>query len=157
MCWFTWLSIAFTNQVAIYPVRYSQTKWEYLLLHRVPLPDLGAFWQGITGGVESGENLLDAAHRELTEETGFKGTIPQRIGFEYIYPIYEGWKKKFSLGVKTITEHVYVALIKKEIQPKLSHEHDAWKWCDLAQALTLLHFSGNIESIKKCDEFLKQI
>ena len=146
-------------QVAIYPVRYNQTNLEYLLLHRVTRPDLGLdpFWQGVTGGVESGENILQAAKREVFEETGFIGITPQIVGFEYSYPIYEAWKKQFALGETTITEHVFVAIIENGIEPKLSSEHDAWKWCNLDQSIELLHFAGNIESLIKCDEFLKQL
>jgi hypothetical protein len=57
-------------QVSVYPARSAGSDWEYLLLRCVPLPDLGlgAFWQGVTGGVEEGEDLVEAATRELSKE-----------------------------------------------------------------------------------------
>ena len=54
-------------QVLIYPVRLIVYYQQYLLLKRVA--DRGAFWQGVKGGVENGESLLEAARRELVEET----------------------------------------------------------------------------------------
>ncbi|MCK4302072.1 MAG: NUDIX domain-containing protein, partial [candidate division Zixibacteria bacterium] len=56
-------------QVAIYCVRMDGAHREYLLLHRIPSG--GAYWQGVTGGVEGDEGYLAAARRELEEETGF--------------------------------------------------------------------------------------
>ena len=57
-----------TIQMLIYPVRLIGDYRQYLLLKRVT--DRGAFWQGVKGGVENGESLLEAARRELIEETG---------------------------------------------------------------------------------------
>ena len=41
---------------------------EILLLKTIP--GRGGFWQSVTGKVEPGESLCDAARRELHEETG---------------------------------------------------------------------------------------
>lgn len=147
-------------QVAVYPVRYSHGKLEYLLLHRVPLPrkNLDAFWQGVTGGVELGEDILFTAQRELQEETGFHQIELNVIDYTYSYPIYEEWKKSFdkTMVEENITEHVFTVIIENGQDPILSKEHDDWKWCKLEEAVDLLHFQGNIDSIRKCDEFLKQ-
>jgi NUDIX domain len=43
---------------------------EYLLLKRSAAR--GGFWQGVTGGVEVGETLAQAARREVWEETGYQ-------------------------------------------------------------------------------------
>ena len=55
-------------QVLIYPVKTVGSKWEYLLLRRTA--SRGGFWQGVTGGVEEDEGVVEAATRELFEETG---------------------------------------------------------------------------------------
>ncbi len=61
-------------QVLVYPVKAVDNGWEYLLLHR--LASRGDFWQGVTGGVEQGEEFADAARREMIEETGL---VPSTI------------------------------------------------------------------------------
>jgi 8-oxo-dGTP pyrophosphatase MutT (NUDIX family) len=45
-----------------------------LMKGRLPsAPDGPGYWFAIGGGVEAGENVLDAAVREIREETGFEG------------------------------------------------------------------------------------
>jgi len=51
------------------------------------IDERGGFWQPVTGGVESGEGLLEAARREAFEEThlSFKGA-PLPLEYSIRYP-----------------------------------------------------------------------
>ena len=140
-------------QVLIYPARTDGRSWEYLLLRRVP--SRGAFWQGVTGAVEEGEELVDAATRELAEETGLVPCALRRIDFSYVLRMQDEWRDTYAAGVEEIVEYVFVAIIDREQEPKLSWEHDKGQWCSFDRALALLIYPGNIEALKCCDRFLK--
>ena len=58
--------------------------WKVLLLKLIP--ERGAYWQPVTGGVEMGESPKQGALREAWEETGldpFRAIRP--LGFEFEY------------------------------------------------------------------------
>jgi dATP pyrophosphohydrolase len=145
-------------QVSVFPVRSIDSGWDYLMLRRVPRPTAGlaAFWQGITGGVEEGEDLLEAAMRELAEETGIVPSALEQIGFSYSFPMEEAWRGLYAAGVEEIEEHVFVALVGRGQEPRLSWEHDRYEWCGLEQALALLTYPGNVEALRRCDEYLSR-
>jgi 8-oxo-dGTP pyrophosphatase MutT (NUDIX family) len=57
--------------IEVCPFRISGDRGEYLLLHRSAKDPLyPVLWQFVTGRVEEGETSLQAALRELREETG---------------------------------------------------------------------------------------
>lgn len=139
--------------VLIYPVRTVGDHRQYLLLKRVT--DRGAFWQGVTGGVENGENLLEAARRELIEETGLSFSVIKDIDYSYSFPIENRWQHNYAVGVKEIVEHVFVAYLDHEQEPVIDpDEHDAWKWCFFDEAIKLLTWPENIEALQKSHRYL---
>ena len=95
------------------------------------------FWQMPQGGVDEGENFLDAAYRELNEETSIKSVelikeLDDTITYElpnHLLGIiwkgkYRGQKQKWFL-MRFIGEE-------KEINIKTKNpEFLAWKWIDL--------------------------
>jgi 8-oxo-dGTP pyrophosphatase MutT (NUDIX family) len=140
-------------QVLVYPARVAGDDWEYLLLRRVP--GRGGFWQGITGGVEAGEELAGAAVRELAEEAGLVPSALEQIDCSYTLSMQDEWRELYAAGVEEIVEYVFLALVDRQQEPALSWEHDAWQWCSLEEALGLLSYPGNIEALKICDRFVK--
>jgi 8-oxo-dGTP diphosphatase len=56
-----------------------------LLLHRTAGDFMGGLWELPSGGVAPGEDLLDALHREVKEETGLElVTVDSYLGqFDY--------------------------------------------------------------------------
>ena len=139
-------------QVLVYPVCNAQASREYLLLHRIAMPHLGlgVFWQGVTGGVEAGEGLLEAAARELKEETGLTASRLEPIGHSYSFPIPHEWRRRYDVSVEEIVEHVHLAFVSRQ-RPVLSEEHDGYRWCTIDEALALLHYPRNVEALKLCD------
>ncbi len=144
-------------QVLVYPARAAGDDWEYLLLRRVPVPalGLGRFWQGVTGGVEEGEGLAEAATRELAEETGLTPSVLERVDYTHTFPMQDEWRAMYGPGVEEITEHAFVALVDGQPEPTVSREHDMWEWCGLSQAIGLLTYPSNVEALKRADSLLR--
>lgn len=138
--------------ILVYPVRRSGGNWEYMLLRRIANPNLalGDFWQGVTGGLEEGEDFTEAARRELAEETGFIPSLLEKTEYSYSFPKDDKWKAIYPQGVNEIVEHMFIAFIDGNTEPTLSHEHDTFAWCSVEQALGKLKYPGNIEGLKRC-------
>ena len=141
------------NQVLVYPARHTvEGNWEYLLLKRIP--SRGGFWQGVTGGVERNEDPVEAAARELIEETRLVPSDFQTIDYSYSFPVEDRFRYLYPSGTEDITEHVFMARITDEQEPELSEEHDQYRWCKFDEALSLLRWPENIEALKRCNRLL---
>ena len=112
----------------------------FLLLKRQP--DRGGFWQPVTGGVEKGEGLRDAALREMAEETGITEAVKVLENvhyFEFEFNGGYGWAKEYVFGVQ----------VSEDAQCVISDEHSGQKWCTLDEALELLKYESNREGFRK--------
>ena len=139
-------------QVLVYPVREKDDSWEYLLLKRIE--SIGGFWQGVTGAPEKGENLLDAAKRELLEETSYIPNFIFQTDFSYTIKVEEKFNKSYPEGIEEIPEYVFVARINQPDLPSIdSNEHEDWKWCSFEEAMNLLKWEEN----KKALDYAKNI
>ena len=120
------------------------------------------FWQMPQGGINEGENFLNAAYRELEEETSIKsvelikeldGTITYELPDKLLGIIwkgkYKGQKQKWFLMKFTGDE--------KEINIKTKNpEFLDWKWVELDQVTELVvDFKLNV--YKKLKEKVKKI
>jgi len=123
-----------------------------LLLKRIP--SRGGFWQGVTGGVERNEDPVEAAARELIEETRLVPSDFQTIDYSYSFPVEDRFRYLYPSGTEDITEHVFMARITDEQEPELSEEHDQYRWCKFDEALSLLRWPENIEALKRCNRLL---
>ncbi len=142
-------------QVLVYPVRRAGDDWEFLLLRR--LESRRGFWQGVTGGVEPGEALAQAARRELLEETGLSPSKLEQIDFCYSLPLDEEDRRLYGAGVEVVDEFVFLAFVEVEAgEPKLDpREHDRWRWCRFDEALELLKWPENKEALRRCHRILQ--
>ena len=116
---------------------------EYLLLHHT----LG-HWDFPKGNIEAGENAIQAARREIYEETGikeieFSKRFKEKI--EYYY------KRSNRLVRKRVT--FYIAKTKTR-KVSLSSEHDAYAWKDYEAAVQHLTFINAKNVLKRARMYL---
>ena len=108
------------------------------------------YWNFPKGKLESGESDLEAAKRELKEETGINN-IEIIDGYEdtfgYSFLVKEGLIKKV---VKMfLAEYLNGSII-------LSHEHEEYKWVVFKDALNILKFNNIRNSLKVADKYLSE-
>jgi len=107
-----------------------------LLLKRAP--ERGGFWQILTGGIEPGESPLQAAAREVSEETGFNGELRDL-----------GYRHSFALGERLLFAEETAFALQAAGEPKLSAEHIEHRWCTLEEAEQLLPFAGLRRAVRR--------
>jgi 8-oxo-dGTP pyrophosphatase MutT (NUDIX family) len=116
---------------------------EFLVLHRSERQ--GAFWHSVSGGVELGESAIEAAERELREETGLEAE-PAATGdvFTYVPDAQSPYA-----GIGTVRVDCFVAEAPADWEPALDWEHDDYRWCGLDEAAALLYWPEPREIVRK--------
>ncbi|MGL5831322.1 MAG: bis(5'-nucleosyl)-tetraphosphatase [Candidatus Altimarinota bacterium] len=111
----------------------------------------GGHFDFAKGHLEQGENNLEAAHRELTEETGIS-EIEVIPGFE------EKITYNFRRGRTPVKKTVTFFLGRTSQQEvKISHEHHDAFWMNFNDALAKVTFDNAKNILSKAEEFcLKQ-
>jgi dATP pyrophosphohydrolase len=133
-----------------------QADWVFLLLKRIAMPKYGlsVFWQGVTGGVEDQESALQAAERELREETGITSSSLHDTGHSVTIPLQPEWVKQYAAGTTGIVEYTFVCVLDTEVKPSLSWEHTEYAWLSFDQAMSRLHYEGNKDALSAVRDWL---
>jgi dATP pyrophosphohydrolase len=134
-----------TTQVEVIVFKIVDKQILFLLLKRNP--ERGGFWQPITGGVHNDEPLLNAAQRELKEETNITNYI--KIYSDIYYFEFQ------SEGYGILKEYVFGVQIAPETNVKISSEHTDMQWCDFTGALELLKYESNKTALQKLYSLIK--
>jgi dATP pyrophosphohydrolase len=115
------------------------------------------FWQGVAGGVEEGETLIEAARRELREETGLlpppgrwialdaRASVPASVFRDSIL---------WGSGTFVVHEHAFGVEVSAGDEIALSHEHSQYRWLELDAALKLLRYDSNRTALWELNERL---
>lgn len=105
---------------------------EVLLLHRADRTD---FWQSITGSLEPGETPIEAARREVAEETGLDGSGVVDCHRRRRFPIAPEWRDRYAPEVTHNLEHEFRLGTGIRQKPRLDPaEHDDAVWLDIPEA-----------------------
>lgn len=138
-------------------ILYKKEKDE--ILYGIGLRSTRNIWQFVAGGAEDKETPIEAAIRELSEETGInikeedlivldsKTTIPV-VNVTGTYT----WGK----DVFVIPEYAF-AVDATSFQIKLSNEHTEFKWLEYDKAMDILTYDSNKSALWELNEKLKNI
>ena len=128
---------------------------EVLLIERMDHP---GFWQSVTGSKDfAGESLVDAAVREVWEETGIQADASRFRDWAVlnVYDIYPAWQHRYAPGVTRNTEHVFSLCVPAGTQIALSPaEHTAFQWLPWRTAADACYSPSNAEAILMLPRFL---
>ena len=128
-----WESEAQEAGVEMRTVSVAVTRADGRLLLVKRAPERGGFWQILTGRIEPGESALQAAARELYEETGY-GVRVTELDYVHSFAFGDAMPPRFA------QETAFTARASGE--PRLSAEHVEHRWVTLPEALALLPFAG---------------
>jgi len=121
-----------------------------LLKRREPV-----FWQSITGSLESGELPMQAAHRELAEETGIGAVGEATVDvidchYSSEFEIRAQWRHKYQPGVRVNTEHVFRCRLMARVDIQLSaEEHSEYCWQPIEQAIETVWSHTNKDALRR--------
>lgn len=109
------------------------------------------FWQSVTGSLEWDENNpIDAAARELAEETGLTDVSRlSETGIHNQYEIFPEWRYRYAPGTTHNTEHVFFLALDIEAPITLNGgEHSEYCWLNIDAALARVSSSTNRDAIE---------
>ncbi|MCX8163273.1 MAG: NUDIX domain-containing protein [Candidatus Micrarchaeota archaeon] len=123
--------------------REEGNSYYFLILHYK-----AGHWDFPRGHIQEGENELEAAIRELKEETNI-ADVEVLDGFSYSY------EYDFSNNQKHKKVVLFLAKTNQK-DVKLSSEHTGWRWENFENTLKLLTYPHPKIALKKAMEFLEK-
>ena len=117
--------------------------------------DKTGFWQSVTGSVEGDETPLQAAIREVHEETGLYATQYNLQDWQTsnVYEIYPHWRHRYAPGVLENREHLFGLELPSALPIKLEpKEHVRYEWVDWREAAKRVFSWTNIDALKRIGE-----
>jgi dATP pyrophosphohydrolase len=130
---------------------------EYLLLRRVR--SHGGFWQSITGSLEESEDHLDAAAREVSEETGIACDRRDLLPLDLVnnFEIAPLWRHKYAPGVSHNEEVCFALRVRLQPVQIDSLEHDAFIWIDYETAMKTVYWESTRRALAAAERILNSV
>lgn len=108
------------------------------------IPARGEFWQPVTGSVELGETLPQAALREAQEESGLKfRTEPLALNYDFRFKSKHGFVHEHSYALEALTEGARLPHVVLD-----SKEHLEFQWARPEDAMSWLKFESNRKTLE---------
>jgi dATP pyrophosphohydrolase len=119
----------------------------YLILKRSPHEKIYPnIWQFVSGSVNDGETAVEAALRELKEETGY---APKRLWVvPYVGTFYDAGYDAVNLSP------LFAAEVAAGVEPRLSDEHCAYEWLPFSSAMTRLVWPGQRQGLEIVEKYI---
>ncbi|SMB82209.1 dihydroneopterin triphosphate pyrophosphatase [Pasteurella testudinis DSM 23072] len=135
----------FKRPESVLVVIYAAETQRVLMLQR---NDDAAFWQSVSGSLEQGETALQAAAREVAEETGLSavGLVDCQIAVDF--EIFPQFRHRYARDVTHCHEHWFLLPLAQECEVRLS-EHSAYRWVAAEQAVEMTKSWNNALAIKE--------
>jgi dATP pyrophosphohydrolase len=125
-------------------VVYARDTSVLLLRRRRPVN----FWQSVTGSLEWGETAVQAAHREIREETGLSSDGLVDCYESHTFEIFPTWRYRYASGVTQNLEHMFRLCLAKPVDVTLDEtEHNAYLWLGKYEAVQQVSSYTNRDAI----------
>ena len=115
---------------------------EILLIRRAAGRPYPGLWQCVTGRLEAGERITQAALREVREETGL---APEDLEAVFETDLVNQFHEASLDAI--LVEAVFAARVHASATVRLSEEHDALRWRDPAAARVLVTWPAYVRAI----------
>ena len=120
---------------------------DVLLLHRAP--EHGGYWHVVAGGIEHGETAVEAAERELREETGLASRLTTGIETtEYISTLTKEAAPERDTSAVAVEVTCFCTTAPDDWEPTLDWEHDGHRWCNSREAAGALRWPGTAQALR---------
>lgn len=139
------MTIVRAGVVDVCVVRVTGRTWKVLALRRANGTRSPGSWELVHGHVEKGEVPVDAARRELLEETGLTSDKLYSIT---VNPFY-------LLPTDTVQIAIVFAAIVESERVTLGSEHDKYEWISVAAAQKRLTWPRDVDSLRYARRLLR--
>jgi dATP pyrophosphohydrolase len=117
---------------------------EFLLIRRAPGRIFQGLWQCVTGGLEPGERIPMSALREVREEVGIgPAEIEAFYDLDQVTQFYDEGPDAIVSGA------IFALRVRPDVEPRLSHEHDGFRWAGRDEALRLVVWPSYRDTIDR--------
>jgi len=122
---------------------------EILLIRRAPDRIFPGLWQCVTGSIEPGETVPEAAMREVREETGLgPDEIEAFYDLDQVAPFFDEGPDA------VVVSAIFAARAWPDAEPAASPEHDGLRWVPAVDAPALAIWPSYAASIRRVTEVL---